>query len=270
MKYIKTYEDRKYKTLSRRKHLKGKVEMLVNEYAPWYDLSDYETAIYRGVKNKDGRKINQDIYTIDPSSYNRLSPDTNNLHNIIIDNSKYWIDYPNRKNSIICTTSIDYASSFGDVYRIIPLRKNSLFGSCEESDIFYCFHSLKYINDNIDNPKDLEKYLGNIFNMPVGRINSYEELSRLLTKENFNDDYKEEETIFGMTMYEFDEIVKKYGSYLDYLEYLMQPEKNGFNLFNYSQNEENPIFIKNHSHEVWTDSKCLLVREDYIKYITYY
>jgi hypothetical protein len=271
VKHLKTYESKLkgYPTLSRRKHLKGKVEMLVDKYASWYDLLNKKSAIYRGVMHKDQRKVNQNVYIINPSEHSRMSIDTDNIYTLIMDNSENWKDYPKRSKSIICTTSESYASDFGEVYRVIPLKENALFGRCDEADIFQCFWNLKYINDNIDSPRDLEEYLGNTFNMPHGTITDYSELKKIFTKENLDFDLgrKEGETFSGMTIEEFEEIVEKHGSYLAYLDDLMSPANNGFELFNYSQENAPSWLEKEHaSYEVWTDSPCLLVRESYIKY----
>jgi len=270
VKHLKKYESKIYPSLSRRKHLKGKVEMLVNEYAPWYNLLNKESAIYRGIKHKDGRKKPQDVYIIDPSEHNRVSIDTDNTYTLIIDNSEYWKDYPKRSESVICSTNLKYAQSFGEVYRVIPIKENTLFGKCEEDDIFQCFWQLKYIDDSIDNPRDLDNYLKATFNIPnYSKTESYEKLQKLLSKENldFDGGYIEGQTSTGMTVKKFDEIVEEYGSYLKYLENLMMPSSNGFETFNYSQKDADTWLTKEHSsNEVWTDSKCLLVKESYIKY----
>lgn len=272
MKHLQTYE--KYKTLSRRKHIKGNVEKIIEEYAPWYDLSDYSSAIYRGVQHKDGRKINQNVYLINPSEHHRRSIDTDNIYTLIIDNSELWEDYPKRSESIICSTSHRYASMFGEVYRVIPIKQNAEFGICDTRDIFEAFVGLKYINDNIDTPRDLEDYLGRTFVMPHGSITDYKELSKLLTKDNLDFSLAREngETHSGMTVEKFDKIVEEYGSYLGYLEKLMDPEDNGFSLEEYSQDNPNLEWLfrnsdgynGNEGNEVWTDSPCLLVREEYI------
>lgn len=268
MKHLKTYEGREYPTLSRRKHLKGKVEILVEKHAPWYDLYDNDKAIYRGIKHKDARKVNQDIYIINPSEHNRHSLDTNNIYTLIMDNSTEWEDFPSRSNSIICTSSKDYASMFGEVYRVIPLNRNAEFGICDTKDIFDAFVGLKYINDNIDTPSDLDRYLDRTFVLPNGRITNYFELKKLLTKENLDLIYKDNtETHSGMTIAQFDEIVEEYGSYLYYLEKLMDPYDNGFSLEEYSQDNENLNYLSKSSegHELWTESECLLVKESYIE-----
>jgi len=266
----------KYTTTTRRKHLKGRVEVLVNKYAPWYDLFNTKNAIYRGVKHSDKRMVNKDIYLINSSEHNRVSIDTNNIHNLIIDNSADWSEYPKRSKSLVCTTNPHYAQQYGEIYRVIPLLENTKVAIAPRYDIITSFHRLEDINDEIVTLKYLERYLSEVFILPEKTFKSYNELKSFLTKENFNIDNHE------LSYRDFLLICEEYGSFIKYVESYMTPSSNGFKLQSYNQSliigKDNEIcmdckpvnnFYNAHhllkGNEVWMDCDCIMVKESYIR-----
>ena len=80
-----------------------------------------------------------DYYTIvRPSSATREAGFSNTTYLNIIDDSEMWSEYPDRRKSIICSTSDDISKSFGRLYVVIP-TDNAKFGVCPDYDFQQCF-----------------------------------------------------------------------------------------------------------------------------------
>ncbi len=270
MKHLDSYKQFEkrliYPTSTRRVPVKGNdIEKIIKEYAPWYDIyvEEGKMSIFRGVKHSDKRMKSKDAYLINPKNFHRESKDTQNMHNIIMDNSEYWKDYPKRSESLICTTDPHYAKSFGDLYRVIPIKKNAFFGAVEGYDIFAGFQNLKEIDDDIDDLKDLETYLENTFDrFWTKELYDVKDLENATSREML--DYLPEEgddhTITGWTYERYDAMVKKYRNFVKYLEEHMKPMDNDFWDFEYDQQQDEIM-----GYEVWTDQPCLMVKDSLIR-----
>ncbi len=83
------------------------------------DINNY---LYRGYKSGG------DYLMFDGSKGNRVSRDSSNHHNIILDHlfQQDYNEFALRSKSTICTTDRGYASNFGDVYRIFPFIENDI------------------------------------------------------------------------------------------------------------------------------------------------
>lgn len=57
---------------------------------------------------------------IDPSTGERTSRDSNNLYQLMFDNSSDLQDYPKRSKSLICSNTIEIAYSYGSAYVVFP------------------------------------------------------------------------------------------------------------------------------------------------------
>lgn len=92
---------------------------------------DVENYLYRGYKSGG------DYLLFDGSKGNRISPDSSNHHNIILDEifRKDYNEFPLRSRSTICTTDKSYASWYGEVYRIFPFNDNKI-AIMGDNDIF--------------------------------------------------------------------------------------------------------------------------------------
>lgn len=62
-----------------------------------------------------------------------------NHYTLWIDNDKAWSSFPKRSRSIICTTSRDKASNYGNVYAVYPEEEYTTFGICPAPDIWNAF-----------------------------------------------------------------------------------------------------------------------------------
>lgn len=148
--------------------------------------------IYRGVEDE------ADIFIINPKQYERTSKNTNNYYTLIIDNSSAWNGYPKRSNSLICSVDDEVASSYGNVYIVVPLQKNAKIGFCPHIDIWMSFEEihlqelntyisaiLKVMFDNFPNffnVDDIDRYID---------FESFLSYSDLLDLFNSLDDIKE-------------------------------------------------------------------------------
>jgi hypothetical protein len=134
---------------------------IIKEYAPWYDVKNVKTRIYRGVNGADVVILNPKLH-IRANKWNHLYP-------YIFDNSEKWHQYPKRSNSLICTNSLLYAQQFGIVHRVIPLSESTLCGVCPSADIFTSFKRLHEFLKSIDTLKNLDDKLELIY-MYFGNI----------------------------------------------------------------------------------------------------
>ena len=193
--------------------------------------------IYRGTTD------NKEFKFIDPKLHNRTSANTANYYTMILDNSPLWVDFPERSQSIICSTYNYYAGSFGTKYRVFPY-KEAKFGICPNMDFWNCFAKVTKKLDNIDSLDlgDFNTYLEDEYHLT--RKDSYEEIKTKLQAANIWDIITKEILIPDQR--------PDYFLSLDYYGKDMQ------SLFDNNKISNN---------EIWTDSKCILVKSDNLTYI---
>lgn len=254
------------------------VIQIVKEKAPYYfemikdgKLPKYQQ-IYRGAGHisKDSSRYNA-VKLYDPLAHIRHSANTENYYTEIIDHSKYWEDYPNRTSSIVASTNITRAKEYGTVYHVIPLNENVKFGVCSEYDIWNSFDfalekldsifaedmAIPTATPDFKHLAGLNNFIKTKFDLPknasyvdmkrklVFNDNTFKLLDRPSTWNNSKFDYDREEIL---------KLQNKWGSFLNYLEYLLSPKWNNFELISY-----NSKVILPSNREVWTDSECLLI-----------
>jgi hypothetical protein len=234
------------------------VEDVLEKYASWYDPK-CKAPLYRGIK-KYGEKRQDDFLIVEPSKFERVSVDTDNFYNLIIDNDKRWSDFPKRANSIIGTTDESRAFNYGTVYRVIPLFKNSRIAIAPSSDIWWSF-SKSFRSDNpmyttcddcegtgdIEHPSGGEVTCGKCEGhgtVEVADLNAF----NLKIRKDFRLDKES---------YTWKEFKSKVGDALPKVTQIFDPKFNGFKLKDYN----NELYISD-DREFWTDAKCLLIRED--------
>ena len=225
------------------------------------------TLIYREVKGNDYRGDFNNYYgfynVLDPKEIERVSPNTkNNLYNLFFSNSERWSEYPKRNKSLICGDSVAVDRRGCNPHNkmiVIPLEHIKI-GVCSDDDIwssFYesikntsyisgFFHSLKYdyyrttgFVDDID-----DKNWDNLVN-DLNKFDKNRKIDVILSiKDMIKDDVLS------------DKWSKKEISTMELLDEIFDPKKNDFSLIDYDGTNLPS------SREVWTDSKCLLVRND--------
>jgi hypothetical protein len=178
---------------------------------------------------------------------------------MVLNNDSRWIDFPKRSKSLICTTNYSDATSYGMVYRVIPLIKNEFFGICPKSDIFDVnLTSLSKIINMIDayegsTLRDINRSICNHVN-----IKNKDDYNTMKIK--INNYYKRYWLHDEDVNIKLKKLVVEYGSFFNLIVAQIDPYMNGFNLLNY-----NELTKISGSKEVWTDAKCLLINEDIIQ-----
>ncbi len=258
MRYLKSYES-----------LRTGTEIIdIKQAQDIIDGLDYfnsnDLKIFRSTKITANEK---NIFIIDPKEYERKSANTDNYYTYLIDNSKEWKYYPKRSKSLICST-VD-SKFYGYEYIVIPLEPNSNWGVCESEDFWGGFSksnifSIRYLNQFLDLLKfDLLKDYDNRQDNKENFFNFLEILEKKITP--FDDNmidriknltlYKNDFTIFLLF---FKQGFDKGQSLIEIFDNILEPQRNGFELYGYNDLVKEKI-LHIRKHEVWTDSKCLLL-----------
>jgi hypothetical protein len=244
---------KEYKIKSRSSEIDFKNDKTLNEIIYEYtgNESIYKrTSIWRG-KAKDTR----DILFIKPSSFERISANaTSNYYTLLIDNSKYWKEYPKRSKSIMCTINWENAKSYiafqtmDEPYQVIP-KLNAKIAVCPRGDFWWSFiNGIEIMQNNLD-----KWYIGR----SLDAFNDCLRTQLILSNENsFASLKKAIDTKYKLS-YEEMQNIKKYNcsTLYEFIDYCLNPELNGFKLMNYDDSFQ---IVGN--NEVWTDSDSLMVK----------
>lgn len=206
----------------------------------------------------------------DPKKLDRKSANTKNYYTYILDNSSAWSQYPDRKNSFICTTSEETGWEFalkngGDVYRLIPFD-DARFGIAPSIDIWSSFNTITsrykmYMNAFNDMLNDMARM---VFSNNRGiRDDDYTSFRQDIIKLGSDKKrlYDTMSNVYEMgggiphyyVTFAYDYYLTDQNLY-EFLEKLMHPDKNGFSVGKYgSLSHPSP------NREVWTDSECLFI-----------
>jgi hypothetical protein len=208
------------------------------------------TLLYRYSSNSDS------ILFIKPSQFERKSNWVGNIHNIIIDNSKYWEGYPKRSKSVVFTDakSIQYWSGRNDDkrYNVIPMN-NAKIVICPDEDFGRSFEiGLGMLGDLFDYSIDWIKIFNYYFSYRMD-IDIYENISIEKLKEKFNSIKMDEQ------QRAFLHFTKGFKTLFEFVDYCLSPDLNGFKIVNYDDSFKN---ITN-GQEMYTDSDCLLLDREY-------
>jgi len=137
-----------YKNKSRAEKLEMTKEEALDKYAPWYDWENCETKMYRMVDADSAVRF------IDPKKHKRGPRHSPVLYQLFIDEWKGW---PNRSESVICSTKDYGLSVYGkNLYRVIPIKENSLVAFTPSSDIWSSFGVGLWTVDNKLNVRSLD------------------------------------------------------------------------------------------------------------------
>jgi len=239
----------------------------LNENVSWY-MDNIKTIepIWRGIEgskywvaNDKSSDINYEpILKVSPSKFIRRSKNTYNFYIELLDYSPYWLDYPKRSESIICSTDNNYAENYGYLYRVIPLKENSKISVCSSQDVF---DSFEYLSDKIntisgigkENIASFNTWLRDTFELHFdsGYEEMLDKMNDVIEDIAFND---------NELSHEFRHYVEELsGQFIDDLEKWMSPIKNGFSLIKYNRNTTGKDLIP--FREVYTDADCILVLE---------
>jgi hypothetical protein len=219
------------------------------------NFSNYKTAkdkIYRGISNMDFYK---DINVVDPKQITRESPWANgNIHNLILSNSPLWEKYPKRNKSVLF--DIGSSGHGGEKFIVIP-ENDANIGICPEDDMWSAFPGaainalfnevlVAMLSDKIkffDNKKANHdyKYL-------MECVSKLDEI-----KTELDADYKRE-------YFEYRNFILPHKTVTEAINIFIDPTKNNFKTIKYTESFGLNLSWRN--REGWTDSKCILVKED--------
>lgn len=205
--------------------------------------SNKRTFIYRGIESYN------DYLYINPTIYTRKSAYAEyNYYTILLDEIlPSWKNWPKRSKSIVCTTKQERADVYGNRFLVFPFN-NSKIGVCSDDDIWNSFKRF----DKLD---DLNNIILNAFRyFKLSKQQSKENLTKLLntlTDHAHNDQFIETSCDFA-TLYQFFR-TSKHHDFILYLDELLDPKKNGFELLK-------PSTMKSYDNrEIWIEGECLLL-----------
>lgn len=95
--------------------------------------------LYRGMRGEKSEAL-----VIDSSTGERTSKDTNNLYQLMMDNSSSLNGYAKRSKSLICSTSLSEAESYGAAMVIIPFDDTEIV--CSDNDDFFSSNAGKLVD----------------------------------------------------------------------------------------------------------------------------
>jgi hypothetical protein len=187
---------------------------------------------------------------VQPSKFNRVSANTNNIYTLILDNANLWAKYPKRSKSIICSTDPSRADSYGHLYIVFP-KDGYKFGVCPKSDIWESFG--KTIGYAQVFNSDFARY---VREMGIDfKDNTIEDLKFMCKQLDLA--IKNDPDALDYDSFEWK---RNYaGDFMKLLEMLLNPNKNGFKVSNNIKD-----LPHSGSHEVWTDSDCYLMSETWL------
>ena len=235
---------------------------------------------FRGRKNNP----NSQFFLTDPKRRHRLSTANHEHYGLLMDQLLSWQRYPSRNRSIIFTNSKSIAYNYGHMHFVFPLDKANI-GVSPTGDIFNSFsHLYNKVHLSIT---DLSMNLQNIgvngYTWDVMRHDMDELWDRL------DDVDLPSFTIYKSALINYLVQTKRDGGeWLEALEELVDPVKNGFKLATYDgaflQGTDSrgksttgnmcslEYFVSlsgsaspSNESEMWTDSECLMVNSSYAK-----
>lgn len=227
--------------------------------------------IYRGI---DPLHINNisNYMLIDPKKVKRTSIERENIHTFLMSELPEWKDYPKRDHSVIGIPNINDIKMYGEAYVLIPYD-NANIGICPNDNIWSSFPMngtlsinswsrllenmglIKYV-DSYDLSR-LKKHFINDekFKIVVVDSNKYKFTISILEKNKENDLYVQIDKLY-LPNYD----IKSFIATMEGLWNIMIDYFSPKNFENKNYND----YIKTQSNfkAIWTDSKCLLIKNE--------
>lgn len=221
------------------------------------------TRIYRGLSHSDS------AFRFKPQMQfgQRTSANTENYYTLLVDHDPAWSDYPPRSSSIIASSKLHVAQGYGTPYVVLPVHDPQI-GICTMADYWISFPRVRAISGHTD-MSDLNQIIRNMVHTyahtPNFRPKDYAHLINMLdivdeelSAHSINwkvmlvdaNDWRMEEIARFMTK-------TPDGTILERLQWLLDPEANGFSHAHMS--EMGPM---TDSHEVWMHASIYMIRVD--------
>lgn len=251
--------------------------------------------IYRGMVTRD----EDPLYFINPNSQKhepRKSANTSNYYTVLIDSIlPSWKQYPKRSKSIVATTNSSTASGYGTRYRLFPIN-DPLIALCPTSDIWESFRNvvrgelyafnggfshlqdalLLPMSDNIETITKtlfimdlIWKYIKKNFNK-ISELTAMDMITDLKingfynsikTNDSISDVLTHLVTLIVRTNIFHINIVNDYNDFTSFLDTVMSPENNGFELVRLSSLKKEYTVDR----EIWFSEKTYCVMMKAIK-----
>ena len=188
---------------------------------------------------------------IDPKQGTRRSANTKNYYTLINDNSKAWSKYPKRSQSLICTTDVNYTSSYGKSYTVFPYD-GAKIGVCPKDDYWKSFDE-GLENGNASALHEFNYDLNDIFKKHMNiQINDKTFKSITDAFKNFDLIVKDRQIVTFEIKYSWFNGYN--GNLLELVNSILHPMNNSFELKKIGDD-----LTRGEEREVWTDSKCILI-----------
>lgn len=223
--------------------------------------ANHGNRIYRGLGHNDEPVLFKPQMPLGT----RISASTENTYTLFIDNNQKWSNYPPRSASIIATTSMRIAQQYGTAYLVLP-EGNPTIGIAQREDFWISFPRLQELDaEGHWELPNLNWAISNTirqwFHRSYYRPRSWPELKKDLASIDKINHFsfpnlpeKPAEDIWSSTkkLLSFDP-----GSTMEQkLEYLLDPQANGFELTNLSEFTSDDYEEK----EVWLSAPCWFIR----------
>lgn len=247
---------------------------LINENCKEF-LIDKTPKMYRGYVPQSHPV--QNTMLIKPSEFERRSANTKNIYTLIIDNSPRWKDFPKRKNSIICTTSINTANDYGYTYVVIPYD-GAKIGVCPNNDIWNSFYKSLGAFINMDqfvfglHEAGVDDSNFNLMKIGFDKLEKEMKSSKedrkwsILSKLGKATGHPD--VVSDLKNKYLDYIKDKDITLYEYVENMLDPIANHFRVCDYldiPKHESKRDMVS--GFEVWTESNCILIHEQFFSSI---
>ncbi len=263
MKYLRTFEDsvwrdRELQTINLYKKymntmtLEETIDYVINHCQ---DFINHPFKVLRSINNSTNNissKNSINYFHSDP--VNRFSRDDKNFHNLIIDNSIKWKNYPKRNKSFMC--SLNNSNLGGNHYVVIP-EDDSRWSILPSTDIYYAFNETieKFTNQNmpIDRFFRYLEYTSDMYGIELSDIN-YKELKNNIELLEAAIKYAGSEKVHEFLKYFFENNDNIWKCILTILD----PKLNGVELLTWNEIYSSYEDVST-NNEMWTDSPCVFV-----------
>jgi hypothetical protein len=218
--------------------------------------------IYRG--ERDFGYNNEKI--IITKTFSRYSENDNtNIYTVLFSELlPSWSNYPKRNHSLICSSNLESASDYGDLFLILP-KNDTKLGICPLSDIWVSFSKLeefdtlaeftnfiynisKIMNINIKNKSGIIKFFNNFsFEVEKEKKNIEYYISNFISKSG------------GLRFYH--KMIENKNNLFNYFDNLLNPEINHFELITI----ENYNLKEKQRKELWFDGQFIAISSNQIE-----
>lgn len=265
--WLKYGYDKKTRSVKLDMSLKAALE----KYAPWYDVQNAKTKLYRNVEN------DSDVKLIDPKKSKRYPRHTPLFYQLFMDE---WPEFPKRSESILCSTEPIGINLYGPTtYRVIPLKENSKIAVAPSADIWSAFDLSRFIIDNEINIDSWSYSIDSVsifierclfgdekYNLKMD-LDEFKQISKQFKEKGYPDyldNFGDRKSIFKSEAARKNFIEKYENGFYDMFVDMIKPDNTDndkpFEIIEYN----NDTFISHSKREVWTDETCIMIKNHLI------